>query len=177
MKYTQLLHVIRAAADVSGEKSFVVIGSQAVLLMLDDPGPVLTMSDEIDLYPSLHPEKADEIDGAIGALSQFHDQYGYHADGVSPDTAILPRGWMDRARFQYFGDLTVISPEIHDLAASKCAAARDKDADFVRALIADGHVSAPTLMARIHMIDRPEDWIAARVAWAERRRREALPNS
>ena len=34
--------------------------------------------------------KEDVIDGAIGADSPFHGTFGYHADGVSPETARLP---------------------------------------------------------------------------------------
>lgn len=101
MKRSQLAHVLRAAAEISGEKSFVLVGSQAVLLLVEAPDGCLTLSEEIDLYPAAAPEKSDLIDGAIGALSQFHDEFGYHADGVSPDTAVMPADWMDRAVFHY----------------------------------------------------------------------------
>jgi hypothetical protein len=37
MTLDQLLHVLRAASTISGEKSFVLVGSQAVLLALDRP--------------------------------------------------------------------------------------------------------------------------------------------
>ena len=92
MKYSQLLHVLRAAAEISGEKSFVLVGSQVVVLALEEADELLTLSDELDLYPSMAPEKSDQIDGAIGALSRFHDEFGYHADGVSPETAVMPAG-------------------------------------------------------------------------------------
>ena len=141
MKRSQLAHVPRAASEISGEKTFVLVGSQAVLLAVGHPGDALTLSDEIDLYPPNAPEKSDVIDGSIGALSRFHDEFGYHADGVSPETAAMPPDWMDRARLHYFGDITAIVPEVHDLAASKCAAMRDKDADFVRGLFREGHLS------------------------------------
>jgi hypothetical protein len=173
MTLTQLLHVLRAAADISGEKSFVVVGSQAVLLSLENPDGVLTRSDEIDLYPSLHPEKSEEIDGAIGALSRFHDEFGYHADGVSPETAVMPKDWMDRAKLHYFGDLTVVCPELHDLAVSKCVAGRDKDAEFVRALITDGHLSLDVLRQRIRQLDPARYPVDTVLAWVERRWREA----
>lgn len=76
MKLAQLLHVLRAAAEISGEKSFVVVGSQAVLLALDD-------------------------------------------------------------------------------------------------LLTAGHVGLPTLLERIRLIEQAQDWIDARLAWAQRRAREA----
>lgn len=169
MNRAQLLHVMRAAADISGEKSFVIVGSQAVLLALSAPDEGLTMSDEVDLYPSMAPGKADLIDGAIGALSLFHDTHGYHADGVSPETAVMPPDWMSRASFQYFDDLTAITPELHDLSVSKCVAGREKDADFVRILLRDGHVQIDTLMQRIAQLDGQQYRIATTQAWAKRR--------
>jgi hypothetical protein len=40
--------------------------------------------------------KADQVDGAIGELSAFHETFGYWAQGVSVSTAVLPEGWRDR---------------------------------------------------------------------------------
>ena len=57
MNLDQPLHVLRAASDI-GEKSFVLVGSQAVLLALRNPDALLTRSDELDLYPSMAPETA-----------------------------------------------------------------------------------------------------------------------
>jgi hypothetical protein len=169
MKLAQLIHVLRAASDITGEKSFVLVGSQAVLLAIEFPGASLTMSDEIDLYPATAPDKADAIDDAIGALSQFHDEFGYHADGVSPETAVMPADWMARAKLHYFGDLTAIRPEIHDLCVSKCAAMREKGADFVESLFRDGHVSLDVLKDRIRQLDATRFRVEAMVAWTERR--------
>ena len=45
MKLDQLLHVLRAAAEISGDKSFVIVGSQAVLLLQQDLDERLTLSD------------------------------------------------------------------------------------------------------------------------------------
>lgn len=177
MNKEQLVHVLRAAADISGEKSFVIVGSQAVLLSLQRPDEGLTLSDEIDLYPAMAPEKSDAIDGAIGALSLFHDTYGYHADGVSPETAVMPPDWMERASFQYFGDLTAISPELHDLCVSKCVAGRDKDAKFIHILLRDKHVSIDALTARIKKIDGQKHPIPTIVEWAKRRWLEVQDNT
>ena len=173
MNLPQLLHVLPAAADISGEKSFVLVGSQAVLLALDEPDERLTMSDELDLYPAMAPEKADAIDGAIGALSRFHDQFGYHADGVSPETSVMPPDWMSRARLHYFGELTAIFPEIHDLAVSKCVAGREKDAEFVMVLLKERLIEIETLLQRIRMLDPSRYPMLHLIAWAERRAREA----
>ncbi len=85
---------------------------------------------EAALYPRYRPELAELIEGSLGELSPFHQSFGYHADGVSSNTAILPRGWEQR--------LTSLSNENtggaigwcldpHDLAISKLAARREKD--------------------------------------------------
>lgn len=172
MKFSQLQHVLRAAAEISGEKSFVLIGSQAVLLALSEPDERLTLSNEIDLYPSLAPEKADVIDGAIGALSQFHDMYGYHADGVSPETAVMPQDWMSRAQFHYFDQITAICPDLTDLCVAKAAAGRDKDAEFVRVLFEGKHIQLENLIERIQMLDQEKYPVLAISDWARRRAQE-----
>ena len=82
MTREEVEHVIRAAAAITNERSFVVIGSQAVLLPYPDAHPGLLVSRELDLYPAMAPDKSDLIEGAIGALSQFDDTFGHCADGV-----------------------------------------------------------------------------------------------
>lgn len=173
MNLDEIAHVLRAAADISKETSFVLVGSQAVLLLVDSPPADLLLSSEIDLYPAMRPDKADAIDGAIGALSAFHDTFGYHADGVGPETASLPSDWMQRAKFTYLGDITAICPDLHDLAASKCCAGRDKDADYVRVLLRHQLVQIDTLQARIALVPLAEEAIKTVSAWARRRAQEA----
>jgi hypothetical protein len=175
MNIDQLLHVLRAASEISGEKSFVLVGSQAVLLALRNPDALLTRSDELD--PAMAPEKADAIDGAIGALSRFHDEFGYYADGVSPETAVMPKDWMSRATLHYLGDITAICPELHDLCVSKCVAGREKDAEFVSTLFRGGHIAVGTLTERIRQIDAAQYPVENIVMWAERRHRDATEAS
>jgi hypothetical protein len=173
MKRGELEHVLRASAAIAQESTLVVIGSQAVLLPYPDAPAELLMSNEVDLYPSLHPERADLIEGSIGALSTFHDTFGYHADAVGPDTAVLPADWMTHAKLYYVGDVTVITPELHDLAVSKCAAGRDKDADWVRALLRHHMIEPERLMQRIHALDATQHAVPHIAAWAQRRIHEA----
>lgn len=77
MNIEQLRHLLRAAASVTGESVFIVIGSQAILGSHPDAPRSLRKSVEGDTYPRDHPEKAIEVDGAIGELSPFHHEYGY----------------------------------------------------------------------------------------------------
>jgi hypothetical protein len=86
MKREEPEHVLRASAAITKEHSFVVIGSQAVLLSFSLAPGELLISRELDLYPAMKLEQSDIIDGAIGMGSQFHETFGYYADGVGPET-------------------------------------------------------------------------------------------
>ena len=96
MQRSQLEHLIRAAAEITNETEFVIVGSQSILGVVASPPPECLVSMEADIYPLQTPGLADLIDGAIGELSFFHDHFGYCAQGVSPATAHLPRGWQSR---------------------------------------------------------------------------------
>ena len=138
MNAEQLRHILRAAATVTGEKVFVVIGSQAILGSHPDAPRSLRKSVEGDTYPRDHPEKAIEVDGAIGELSPFHHEFGYYAHGIAPETASLPDGWEQRlVEFPVNDPAGTIGLclEKHDLAFSKLAAGREKDTEFIRELL------------------------------------------
>jgi hypothetical protein len=152
MTREDLEHIIRASADVTNQYEFVIVGSQSILGPLPNPHPVFTMSAEADIYPLQAPELAEQIDGAIGEGSRFHETYGYYAQGVGPDTAVLPVGWMERVhrvqspntngRVGYCLDLA-------DLFMSKAVAGREKDRVFCVALLAHGHVTAEQVLALV----------------------------
>ena len=54
------------------------------------------MEADIAFFDDPADAKADQVDGAIGELSAFHETFGYYAQGVSVSTAVLPEGWRDR---------------------------------------------------------------------------------
>ncbi len=152
MRRHELEHIIRAAAAITDETEFVCVGSQAVLGQYPNAPPELLISNEVDIYPEKAPEKADLIDGAIGQGSLFEEQFGYCADGVGPETARLPADWRTRA-LVVTGRLTygarALCPEVHDLAAAKLFAGRDKDRAWVIAAAAAGLVRKNTLADRL----------------------------
>jgi len=138
MKRTELEHVIRAAGAIAQSKELVVIGSQAILGMYPQPPADPVVSQEAEIYPIDDPSKSDLIDGSIGELSPFHEQFGYYAHGVAPETAILPPSWRTRVvRIQNENTGGVAALCLHpiDLAISKLIAGRQKDLDFVNRLI------------------------------------------
>ena len=157
MRRDQMEHILRAAAAVTNEREFVVIGSQALLAALPDLPPPLNQSMELDLYPLTNPAAGDLIDGTIGELSPFDETFGYYGHGVAPETAILPEDWRDRAitvENSNTGGARGICIGPADVAISKLAAGRDKDLSFVRAMIDLGIVSIEVLL---QLVDRLED--------------------
>ena len=56
MKRSQLEHIIRAAADVTGEREFVIDDSQAVLGQFPNAPDALLVSMEADIHPFHAPE-------------------------------------------------------------------------------------------------------------------------
>ena len=152
MKRSELEHLIRAAAAVTDQYEIVVVGSQSVPGAVPDAPAVLLQSRGADCYPLRRPDLADVIDGAIGELSPFDKRFGYYAQGVGPETAILPPGWESRlVKIQNeYTDLKIgYCLEPHDLAASKLAAGRDKDWPFVEAMLQHKIVDGGVVEERI----------------------------
>lgn len=92
MQSEEFDHILAAAAEVTGEEEFVVIGSQAILGSIVAPPFALLVSMEVDIYPRHAPEAAIQIDGSLGDGSPFHTSFGYYAHGVGPKTAKAPLG-------------------------------------------------------------------------------------
>lgn len=152
MTRDQLEHLIRASATIAADDDIIVVGSQSVLGQFPAAPPELLVSDEADVYPRNHPERADLIDGSIGEGSMFHATFGYYAQGVAPETAVLPAGWQDRVipvRGPGTRGATGWCLEIHDLVAAKLVAGREKDLDFAAAAARHGLVERATLEARV----------------------------
>lgn len=138
MNREQMEHILRAAAAITNEREFVVLGSQALLAAVPVLPPPLGYSMELDLYPLHNPPAADLIDGSIGELSPFDETFGYYAHGVGPETAVLPGDWRSRAIIvenSNTGGARGICPAPADLAVSKLLAGREKDVAFVSAML------------------------------------------
>lgn len=171
MKRHELEHIIRAAGAISGNEILVIIGSQAILGSYSDPPEELVVSDEADVYPYSMPENADLIDGSIGELSPFHDTFGYFAHGVAPETATLPSAWETRLvkiKNENTGGVTGLCLHPLDIAASKLLAGREKDLDYVAALVKHKLVAIDHLKAVTKELDAPQaDLIVQRLKMIE----------
>jgi hypothetical protein len=163
MRRDEFEHVIAAAAEISGEREIVVIGSQAILGSFPNPPAKMLFSAEADVYPLNDPAKAEAIDGSLGDGSYFHGTFGYYAHGVGPETAVAPTGWEDRLvrveiplRVGQHEGAVALCLEPHDLVLAKCAAGRDRDWEFARDAIAADLVQIDELLARLPDLPRPE---------------------
>jgi hypothetical protein len=164
MRRADLEHVVAAAANVLEEEAFVVIGSQAVLGPCPDAPEALLRSMEVDLYPKEDPDRAVELDGALGDGSAFHEAFGYYAHGVGPEALIAPTGWQDRLievnilpRVASERAPKAYCLEPHDLVLAKCAANRDRDWEFAREAINSDVVRLESLLARIDALPLTDD--------------------
>lgn len=135
MQKQDLAHILRASAAILNEREFVVVGSQSIWGTTDRPPAECLRSMEADIYPLAAPSKADILSATIGEVSPFHEAFGYYAEGVSPTLPVLPDGWRSRmCRVEFADGCVAWCLSAPDLAISKYAAGRDKDAPFNRAL-------------------------------------------
>jgi hypothetical protein len=152
MKRSELEHVIRASGAIADDDEIIVIGSQSVLGQFPNAPIRLLASMETDIYPKNKPALADLVDGSIGEGSFFHAEFGYYAQGVSPNTTVLPKGWQDRLisiNNKNTNGVTGLCLEVHDLAMSKYVAGRAKDFEYVSELARQEMVNCKTLMQRL----------------------------
>lgn len=162
MKKEQFDHAIRATGAILGASDVLVIGSQAIHASIDFELPEAERSIEVDVaaLEDRDGSKADLIDGSIGELSLFQETFGYYAQGVTPDTAVLPHGWRKRLihyRSPGTGGVTALCLEAHDLWISKAVAGRPKDREFCQALLEREIVDAGLLRKRLGATDIEPD--------------------
>jgi len=143
MKKRQVDHVLRAAGRITGEKQFIIIGSQSLHGKHPDVADDILRSFEVDLIAKRNPSKSEWLN-AIGQDSHFHEQFGYYADPVDESTAVLPKGWKARLVNLPEGETDGVRGlclDPHDLAIAKYVAGRDKDLVFTRELATRGLVA------------------------------------
>jgi hypothetical protein len=151
MKKQQLDHVLRAAGRITGEKQFVIIGSQSLHGTFPDLPDDIVRSAEVDLIASRNPGHTEWLN-AIGVHSPFHESFGYYADPVDEATATLPKGWKARLVKLPPGDTEGVQGlclDPHDLAIAKYVARREKDLAFTRELARRGILLRDQLLALV----------------------------
>jgi len=169
MKKQQLDHVLRAAGRITGEKQFIIIGSQALHGKYPDLVDEIVKSAEVDLFAARSPGRTEWLN-AIGIYSQFHETFGYYADPVDEKTATLPKGWEGRLVNLPPGNTEGVKGlclEPHDLAIAKYVASREQDLIFTRELVRRGLLSEErlrTLLDQTPVDEQGRVRILARIA-------------
>jgi len=151
MKKQQLDHVLRAAGRITGEKQFLIIGSQSLHGKFPDLPDDIVRSAEVDLIAKNIGDRTEWLN-VIGQDSPFHETFGYYADPVDEATAVLPKGWKGRLVNLPPGEtggVTGLCLDPHDLAIAKYVAYREKDLIFTRELARRGIVTRDRLLALI----------------------------
>ena len=154
MKKHQVDHVLRAAGRITGERQFVIVGSQALHGKYPDLADAICASAEVDLIARSAVDRTEWLN-AIGADSPFHETFGYYADPVDETTAVLPRGWRGRLVNLPDGEtegVRALCLEPHDLAIAKYVARREKDRVFTRELARRGLVTKKRLIALVEKV-------------------------
>jgi len=160
MKKQQVDHVLRAAGEITGEKRFVIVGSQALHGKFPDAADSIIRSAEVDLIATKNVDRTEWLN-AIGQDSQFHETFGYYADPVDDTTtAGLPKGWKGRLvnlPKGDTGDVRALCLDPHDLAIAKYIARREKDLQFTRELARRGYVRKARLLELLEVTPVADD--------------------
>ena len=169
MKKSEFDHAIRAAGAILATDKLLVIGSQAVHAIIDRPFKEAMRSIEVDIaaLSGDYESAADLIDGSIGELSMFQESFGYYAQGVVPETAVLPSGWRKRL-IAYSSEathgITAYCLEPHHLWISKAIAGRPKDRELCHAMEKLQLVTQDTLKERLRKVRGLESEIRRKVS-------------
>lgn len=186
MRRQQLEHAIRTACQIIQHSEVIVVGSQAILGTYDQSQlpAAATMSIEVDILPIADTNVetarlADLIEGVAGEFSSFEQLHGFSIDGVDLDTAVLPEGWRDRlVKVQNANTAPPAgSPQFtgwcldkEDLCVAKLIAFREKDLNFVGALLDDRLVDVEEVILRLGTVahqhkaanERAVSWLGTR---------------
>lgn len=167
MRRSHVEHVVRAAGKICDDTEFFIVGSQSLHGKYPDLPDEILVSQEVDIFAKNKRQNSEYLN-AIGVDSPFHTTYGYYADPVDEQTAVLPRDWKNRVSHLQMSETTTgikaycIDP--HDLVVAKLAAARDKDRIFILALLVRKLVNAKTVQVRIAMTNVSKPRQSAMVA-------------
>lgn len=157
-----------------GCNAVVLIGSQAILASYDLPPSEPLISNELDVFPARHikgvweaitepssDDISEEINAYFGEDSQFHKTHGFYLDGVSAATATLPTDWQDRQVVRemevYGATAYLVAPAVEDLILAKAVAGREKDKEWIAAVMADNDVKLNKYSLKQHIKKLPID--------------------
>lgn len=144
--------LLRQAGEVARDFDFFLIGSQALRGICPAIPRDFPKTIEADLYPRRHPQTWMILRKKLGSDSTFSRRNGYYLDCTDPAVATLPDGWAERLipfRTPRTGGVTAWCLEPHDLFASKLVAWREKDQQFLRAMLKHQFAKPAVVLRRI----------------------------
>lgn len=161
MRRNELAHILRAAARIVGDPDILVIGSQSILgTFWEDELPAeawLSVEADVAFFDDPEALKADQVDGAIGELSSFHQTFAYYARAwrsvPSSSPVVGVTGWPVRQRLRRPCD-----PHVPGPPRPRRLQARRPPGEGLRilvALIEAGLVEFDTLLERAAIL--PDD--------------------
>lgn len=149
MNRENLRRLFAEAHRLCGETDYVVIGSLAALGYAGEVPARMAASMDVDAWCRTDPARVFELAHALGQGSAFEAAHGYYLDPVSPRVATLPEGWEGRlVRIGLDEAITAWFLEPNDAAVSKYARMEPRDREWIRAGLASGVLSLPTIEAR-----------------------------
>ncbi|WP_199267542.1 DUF6036 family nucleotidyltransferase [Rhodococcus sp. JT-3] len=166
MNREDLAKAVIAACKWLDEPQVVIFGSQSLLGSYDDTElpDEATRSREVDMTPASAfrggigiDEKVSVLDVWVGEDSPFHSMHGIYVEGIHKETVVLPHGWENRlVHFDVTdgsGNQTYgrkgLCLEPTDLCISKLIAGREKDHEYVGALIRENIITPEAMLDRI----------------------------
>ncbi len=143
---------LNRAGKIAEDADFYLIGSRSLRGVSPAIPRDFPKTFEADLYPRTHPQAWSLLRAELGNPSKFFTRYGCYLDGTDPGLATLPEGWTERLlpfRTPRTGGVTAWCLEPHDLFASKLVAGREKDRQFLRAMLRHQFVRLDMVRRRV----------------------------
>ena len=140
--YQEFVTAVRKAAEVYGERLFIVVGRGSLSASMPEASEGLRMTGDIDLFAPFQEDKIDAWSAAdllVSVESPFFVDHGFYIERVGEWTLISqPSGWQERGLSLKVDEIDVLVLHPLDLAYNKLEAGRSKDIDFMREGLSSG---------------------------------------
>lgn len=151
MELSSLGLLFEQARQLCGHREFVILGSLAILGVVDTrqaPERML-MSIDVDCYTKLDPERIFDLNETLGEGSPFDVEHGFYLDPISPKLPTLPAQWEARLiRIPLENGITLYFLDPNDVAVSKYARCEKRDREWLRAGLRAGLLSGAIIESR-----------------------------
>ena len=140
---------------ITGIELPIIVGSQSLFGTTTHVPDIVKGSIECDfLLLAVGQNAFLEVMAQVGFASEFQEINGYHADALGLATVVLPPGWRERLVPLYdpSGGIRAYCLDVLDTCVSKLIAGRDKDFEFVKALLESELIRLDQFLERADLI-------------------------